>query len=168
MARKDHKSMLPMARTALLLVCIFSFVGNRCPLHSGTSQPQPYQHQHSHLEASRFPQSTDVHYLSRPYGYLLADNQYLVPYPRYYSSHMYLPSSYLSIPYLNSNLYSSKHLPPSYQQRRMNSFDYSNSMRLYPEQTSSRCKGYLVVLAIILTVITIGVIMGILLAVSIN
>lgn len=157
----------------------FLRAGNRCPVH-GVAPHQAYKHppHGTQLESNRLPSVGDLHeyglpaphYLSRPYGYLYSDGQYLTPYPHYYSSHMYLPGSYLSMPYLGANMYPSKHLPPSYQQRRSHSFEYNNSMRLYPERGTggNKCKGHLIVLAIILTVITIGVVMGILLAVSIN
>lgn len=125
-------------------------------------------------------------YLSHlPYGYLYPEKQqYLAHYPpgppQCYSSHMYIPGSYLPMHYLNGNLYPcTKYLPTSsssayhhHQPRRNHhSYDSYNTMRLYSAEQadkSSKCKGHLLVLAIILTVITIGVIMGIILAVTIN
>ncbi|KAI2796386.1 hypothetical protein BLOT_015330 [Blomia tropicalis] len=141
----------------------------------------PHLHHHHH-----HPHHHHAQYLSPP----LPLHHHYHP---YYSSPIYIPGSPPGpyshpIPMPYHSLYSyGKPLPPppkiSNQYRRMshNAFEHGNNQPIRSNRTSpqtqpytdekiyrNKCRGHLIVLAIIMTVITIGVIMGIILAVTIN
>lgn len=90
----------------------------------------------------------------------------------YYSSQMYLPGSFYPVQYYSPGkagykaTYSpTKSIHPTYSLKC-----YDNAKSVPPKHCikPAKCKGYLIVLGIVLTVITIGILMGIILAVTAN